>query len=154
MKKTANTQNNNHIRSPLTPEIPNKDSMAFAANLLRQFGDLVLVDTKNERIASTKENPQLFNLFKDVLFAISQGKAVSVVPYDAILTTHQAAKFLNVSRPFLIGLLEKDEIPYHLVGTHRRVRFEDVLAYKNKMNEDSDVAHKELIQLSEEYGLY
>lgn len=154
MKNIVKKQPNNALRCSLTSEVPSKESMAFAANLLRQVGDFVLVDTKNERIASAKENPQLFRLFKDVLFAISEGKAVSVVPYDAILTTHQAAKFINVSRPFLIGLLEKGEIPYHLVGTHRRVRFEDVLAYKKKMNEKSDTAHKELINLSEEYGLY
>jgi excisionase family DNA binding protein len=66
------------------------------------------------------------------LQSIAEGKAVSVIPYAAEFTTNQAADFLNVSRPFLIGLLEKDEIPYRKVGSHRRILMSDLLAYKEK----------------------
>jgi len=66
----------------------------------------------------------------------------------------KAAEFLNVSRPYLIGLLEAGEIPYRMVGTHRRVRFEDLREYRRRDDLKHRQAADELTQLSEELGLY
>ena len=71
-------------------------------------------------------------LLMQILRDIAAGSAVEVFRKDAELTTQQAADFLNVSRPFLVSLLEKGTVPFRKVGTHRRVRFDDVLRHKNE----------------------
>lgn len=59
-----------------------------------------------------------------------QGTGVQIMPLNAMLTTQQAADALNVSRPYLIGLLEAGKIPFTMVGTHRRIAFGDVVEYQ------------------------
>ena len=70
-------------------------------------------------------------LLLEILEDMAAGSPVAVVRRDAELTTQQAADFLNVSRPFVVGLLEAGTVPFRKVGTHRRVRFEDLRRYKD-----------------------
>lgn len=93
-------------------------------------------------------------LLAQVLGYLASGEGVTVMPESAELTTQQAAEFLNVSRPYLIKLLETGKIPFRLVGTHRRVRFRDLRDYKNRDDLERQRAADDLTELSQELGLY
>lgn len=92
-------------------------------------------------------------LLVQVLTEMAQGNPVTVIPIHAELTTQQAASFLNVSRPFLIQTLENGEIPFHKVGTHRRVRFQDLITYKQNMDAKRLEALDELVAQAQELNM-
>jgi excisionase family DNA binding protein len=93
-------------------------------------------------------------LLARILGFLASGEGVSVMPHTAELTTQQAAEFLNVSRPYVVKLLESGEIPFRLVGTHRRVRFRDLSDYKSRDDLARRRAADQLTQLTQELGLY
>ena len=76
--------------------------------------------------------PLALKLLVAILKQMASGNSVSVVPVRKEVTTFEAAEILNVSRPFVIGLLEKKEIPFRMVGTHRRIPLSALLEYKRK----------------------
>ncbi|MGA5706226.1 helix-turn-helix domain-containing protein [Streptomyces cellulosae] len=92
-------------------------------------------------------------MFASMLAALANGQGVQIMPVDAVLTTQQAADMLNVSRPYLIGLLESGEIPYKLVGRHRRIRFADLRQYLREDDVRRKEAADDLMELDQELGL-
>lgn len=88
---------------------------------------------------------QAISLLRDLLADMAQGNAVTIVPMHAEMTTQQAAGILNVSRPHIVKLLESGKLTFTKVGTHRRIRFEDLMAYKQKQKQVSADAMDELV---------
>jgi excisionase family DNA binding protein len=90
----------------------------------------------------------------DVLAQMAQGNSVSLVPIHAELTTQEAADLLNVSRPYLIKKIEAGELPHHKVGRHRRIHFNDLMIYKERIDREAAAAFDEMVALSQELGFY
>lgn len=93
-------------------------------------------------------------LLMDILEAMAAGRGVTIVPENAELTTVQAAEMLNVSRPFLIKLLEGGAIPHRKVGKHRRILMDDVVAYKAQSLQRREAALDQLVREAQEQGEY
>lgn len=139
--------------------------------------------SKNEQIAAMKsynalaatleelhsENPEIeieetaekikiplkaLKLLAKILKAMSQGQPISLVPIATEMTTQAAAELLGCSRPHFVKLLEQGDIPFTLVGRHRRVKFEDVMNYKKEMKSKQEKLLIEMMKSDEELGLY
>lgn len=117
----------------------------------REAVRLVVDDDEDDE---TLEVPRgAVELLARILTHMAAGESVSIVPSHAELTTQQAASMLNVSRPFLIGLLEAGEIDYRTVGTHRRVKAESLQRYLRNDDARRRDAADELSALNQEMGL-
>lgn len=93
------------------------------------------------------------HLLLNILAEMAKGNAITVVPVHAELTTQEAASILNVSRPYLINLLEQNIIPFRKVGSHRRVLAEDVFKYKDQVDKDRLEALSQLVSQSQELDM-
>lgn len=92
-------------------------------------------------------------LLRSILGEVAKGHAVQVVPVHAELSTQEAADLLGVSRPHLVKLLGEGALPHHKVGTHRRVKLDDVLTYRHQRDQDRRQALQTLADLDQELGL-
>jgi len=140
--------------SPESVLIPDQEKEAIAQLeqiLSLESSQLRLVASNGEEIAIPES---VYSILGQVVRAMASGQAISIVRHNRELTTQQAADILNVSRPFLVKLLENGEIPHIKVGSHRRILFQDVMIYKEQRKVKRRQLLDELIEMTEEAGLY
>jgi excisionase family DNA binding protein len=143
---------------PLPPTLPSAEDARLAAEagprLAAAIGGATPAAPRIMVGEDAVELPAVaLRMLADILAQLADGKAVTVVPYDAELTTQQAADFLNISRPYVVTLLERGELPYRKVGTHRRVLFKDLLAYQGRSRIARAAALDELTAEAQELKL-
>ena len=115
-------------------------------------------DTPEIEIEETQEKIRIplkaLKLLAQILKVTGQGKPISIVPIATEMTTQAAAELLSCSRPHLVKLLENGEIPYTMVGRHRRVKYEDVMKYKKQIKKEQEQRLIQMMKSDEESGLY
>ncbi|MET8812635.1 helix-turn-helix domain-containing protein [Streptomyces sp. NPDC004549] len=137
-------------RSP----VPHKHSSETANRAIEPLRDVLAGHPQDTEVAVSVQLPrEAAEMLATILGHMAAGHAVSIVPDNAELTTQQAADMLNVSRPFLIGLLDAGEIEYRKVGTHRRIKAASLMAYQREDDRRRRTAADELTALNQDMGL-
>ncbi|MDT0606009.1 helix-turn-helix domain-containing protein [Croceitalea rosinachiae] len=140
---------------------PSKEEQELAMHSYNALAS-VLEQLKSENpeieIEETEEKIKIplrvLKLLAKILKVTGQGNPISIVPIATEMTTQAAAEFLGCSRPHLVKLLEEGKIPFAKVGKHRRVKFEDIVKYKEGMKSNQEQLLMDIMKSDEELGLY
>jgi excisionase family DNA binding protein len=126
----------------------------LATQLARANGSMQLrVEDVDGTSAAVTIPTAAFRLLVTILAEMAAGNAVRLIPHHAELTTQEAAELLNVSRPFVVKLLDDGQIPSRLVGRHRRVLFRDVMAYRDEHYRARSAVLDRMAAIDQELGL-
>lgn len=157
MKETtmnATTHDKVALPAPGEKQAATEGQRALAAYLSTQSDTQLIQITSTDGQLHPIELPtSALRLLQEVLAELALGNAVKVVPVHAELTTQEAADLLNVSRPYVVQLMESGQLPFHKAGTHRRVKFADLQAYKAQRDQTSANAMSDLGALDQELGM-
>ncbi len=130
-------------------ETDQKQVLELYQKIQRSRAKLVGPDGKSHSLPVS-----LYEFLVKLIADLCEGQSVAIVQNDAQLTTVEGARMLGVSRQFLIKLLERGDIPHHMVGTHRRIYVRDLLAYKAKRDSNRRKILDDLTRAEAEDGLY
>jgi len=142
--------------------LPDEKEIAAAAASSRQLAAFLTSKLETQRIELVDESQQrevvelptfALRLLGEILSELALGNAVKVVPIHAELTTQEGADMLNVSRPHLVKLLDNGVLPHTKPGRHRRIKFTDLMAYKEQRDRTSRDAMDELAAQAQALGM-
>ena len=143
------------LRKPTKEEqrtaLESYDALASSLDQLRSEFPEIEIEETEEKI---RIPVSALKLLARILKEISQGNPISIVPIATEITTQAAAELLGCSRPHVVKLLEEGKIPFTKVGKHRRIKYEDLAAYKKEMKSIQRQRIQELMELDEDSGLY
>jgi excisionase family DNA binding protein len=131
------------------PNLDSPDLLRLEALLEKAHTKLVGVDGEEIYLPES-----IYQILRQVIPLLAEGKGVTLIHQEHYLSTQESANLLNISRPYLYTLLNQGQIPYILIGTHKRIKLEDLLEYKTKRDENRRKALNELIETSQELGFY
>ena len=143
------------IRAYNAPVSPTPATVDFAQKVIHEMdrpgAEFALVD----RTSGTELplSSQVYQLLRQLLVDLAQNRPVAIVPLDHELTPNQAADILNASRNYVLRLIDSGELAARMVGTHRRIRLDDLLAFKSKSDAAYEKNMDELVRLEQELGL-
>ncbi|WP_300056381.1 helix-turn-helix domain-containing protein [uncultured Roseobacter sp.] len=142
-------------RLPTELEISNAETLRqIVASQVKDDGDTIInVSNEQGEALPVTLSPALAHSFLEVLRVISSGRGFQLIPLDSQLTTQQAADLLNVSRPHLIKVLERGDIPFERVGRHRRIKASELLKYKEKRDDKRASALADMAEFDGKHGL-
>lgn len=142
--------------------LPDEKEINAAAESSRQLAAFLSTKVETQRIELIDESQHrevielpvfALRLLGEILSELALGNSVKVVPIHAELTTQEGADMLNVSRPHLIKLLDEGALPHTKTGRHRRIKFNDLMAYKEQRDQASYAAMDELTAQAQELGM-
>lgn len=142
--------------------LPDEKAIAAATESSCRIAAFVSAKLDTQRIelidgAQQRQSVELptvaLKLLGDILNELALGNTVRVVPIHAELTTQEGADMLNVSRPHLVKLLDEGQIPHTKTGSHRRIKFTDIMAYKADRDKVSREAMHELAEQAQELDM-
>lgn len=140
--------------SPESVLLPEKEQ-----ELIAQLAEILSQESAQPKLVTSNGEEILLpesvcNILRQAVQAMASDQAVSIVHYNRELTTQQAADILNVSRLFIVKLLDEGAIPYIKVGSHRRIRVKDLIIYQEQRKVMRRQGLKELTQFLQEEGFY
>jgi excisionase family DNA binding protein len=140
------------IDAPGTPIVPDESDSELAATASRELAraSKASISVRMDDGTDLQLPKAVTPLLVRILTEMAQGNAVTLIPLHAELTTQEAANLLNISRPFLNKMLENGELPFHKVGTHRRVKFVDLEDFRVKREELRNKRMEELARIAQE----
>ena len=142
--------------------LPDEREIAAAVESSRQIAAFLSAKQETQRIELVDGEQQrqvvelpiyAIRLLGEILSELALGNTVKVVPIHAELTTQEGADLLNVSRPHLVKLLDEGVMPHTKTGRHRRIKFADLMEYKNRREQDSHAILDELAAQAQELGM-
>lgn len=148
----------NHFQQKL----PSSEEAALARLSSQELSAVLETRAEIQKVTMTDRQGVVHNmdipvnalrLLIDVLTELGDGNSVKLIPIGSEMTTQEAADMLNISRPTLIRILDNDEIPYHRTGNRRKLRYTDVVAYRERTRAARISALDELSALDQELGL-
>jgi excisionase family DNA binding protein len=131
-------------------EEDDKDLLDALSEALSERGPAILMSAEHRL-----EIPEsLFDVIHQAVKILRTGAAVSIVPYDTVLTSQQAADYLGVSRPYLISILDNEGVEYSYVGTHRRISLNEIEKYRVRRDAERRNILDSMTREAYEMGLY
>ena len=145
-------------RDPVLPsatdaQLAKATSRALASIMPSLDEDLEIQILEGEDDQRVKLPTSAVRLLLDILEQMARGNAVTLIPVHAELTTQQAADVLNVSRPFVVKLIEEGKLPFRKVGAHRRIKFEDLMNFKTTIDNQRQEALNKLVEQAQELDM-